>query len=109
MKIGIDSVDIEKFTKSLHHGGQSFLNQHYLTGELINQKPEHLAGIFAAKEAVYKTGFLSELNFHKIQVLKDKKGKPGIYTPNGKRITELDLSITHTDKTAIAAVIWTNS
>ena len=111
MGIGVDIVDIEEFIEKLNRGGNSFLNRYYSATELKNIKPEHLAGIFAAKEAVFKTGILKELNFLSIQILKNNSASfftivlsIGSYGINSIPILELIIALCVKNK-AVSAVM----
>ncbi len=115
-KIGIDSVEIARIKKSMQN--PRFLG--YILGEeeqrLIEEKDipaQSVAARFAAKEAFSKaigTG-LSGISLKDIQVLNDEKGKPYlVLSGSAKEISEengldFDVSLTHTDTTATAAVI----
>ena len=57
--IGIDIIEIERIKNSIERFGNSFLNKIYTQNELDyclakNNKYQHLAARFAAKEAIYK-------------------------------------------------------
>lgn len=106
MKVGIDIVDISEFQHTLESGKDRFIAMHFLKGELYDISLPHLAGIYAAKEAVFKTGYLSEINFLMIQIVKNTQGKPNVYDHNGKHIFEISLSISHTKHTAVAVAIY---
>ncbi len=115
-KIGIDSVEIARIKKSMQN--PRFLG--YILGEeeqkLIEEKDipaQSVAARFAAKEAFSKaigTG-LSGISLNDIQVLNDEKGKPYlVLSGTAKEIADengldFDVSLTHTDTTATAAVI----
>lgn len=106
MKIGIDIVDIKRFEQTIQTGGESFLNQHFSSDELIDRSAEHLAGLFAVKEAIYKTGYAIPLNFLALQIIPNTDGKPEVYTSNGEKNTSLEISISHTDTIAIGVAVW---
>jgi len=108
MKVGIDSLDIQEFTQKMKSGGQSFLNQHFSLDELSDKTLAHLGGIFAAKESIFKTGYLETLDFQSIQILKESSSRPEVFDKNGEKISELDISITYTKSTATAVTIWNN-
>jgi len=52
--VGVDLVFITEFKRQLKLGGQNFINKVFNENELKNQSLEHLAGLWAAKEAVFK-------------------------------------------------------
>jgi len=106
IKIGIDIVVISRIEKLIKKYGLNlkFLNE----DEKYTNKPESIAGIFAAKEAFSKaigSGIGKEFSFKDISILKDKKGKPFIKLNSPLPIKSSDLSITHDGGFAIAAVI----
>src|ERR1017187_8879490 len=52
--IGIDLVFIPEFRRQVEAGGAHFLERAFNPSELENQNVQHLAGLWAAKEAVIK-------------------------------------------------------
>ncbi len=83
MKIvtGVDLVYIPRFKKSLKNGGENFLRRVYLDTELKNCEIQHLAGIFAAKEAVIKALSMKPGSWHDIQISHKKNGNPQVQLP----------------------------
>lgn len=75
---GIDLVYLPRFKKSLKNGGEAFSRRVFLKEELENQQIEHLAGIFAAKEAVTKALSLPPDSWHDIQISHKKNGNPQV-------------------------------
>ena len=106
MSIGIDIVSIEHFQRSLSAGGQSFINDHFSPQEIVNKSNAHLAGIFAAKEALMKTGYVKVANYLAVKIINSVTGKPVVYDSEGNEIADLEISISHTDTTAVAVAIW---
>ena len=107
MRIGLDLIDLDDFTKTVQNGGQSFLRQNFTQDELSpGFNIQNLAGKFAAKEAVFKTGYLKEFKPLSIQILNNENGSPSVVSLDGVIIDSLSVSITHTKTTAAAAVIW---
>ena len=78
MKIatGIDLAYIPRFRVVLKQGGEKFLQRVYLKEELNDQRVEHLAGIFAAKEAVTKAFELSKNSWQSIGIKNKQNGAP---------------------------------
>lgn len=82
--IGCDIIEIERVGGVLKRHPESFLNKTFTPAEqdycLGRNPPErHLAGRFAAKEAVSKAlgcGFGEHLGFLDIEIKNDDKGKP---------------------------------
>ena len=82
--IGIDIVDIERFKNIMDEKGEKFAEKvftreelEYFSGKKI--KYIHMAGKFAAKEAVKKAlpnGAEIGLNWSEIEILNQEDGKP---------------------------------
>lgn len=120
MKIscGTDIVSIERIKKAIERHGDKFLNTVYTEDEIKYcleheaSKYEHFAARFAAKEAAFKATtkiFDNEKNvdWKKIEVLKNEDGRPDIYFKNieSKRIESIDISLSHSDEFAVATVV----
>lgn len=106
-KTGIDLVYIPSFAKSLHNAGQIFKNKIFLDSELKNSnEPTHLAGVFAAKEAVIKALSLPVGSWLQIKIQNKKNGKPQVKV-KGISIINSDLSISHSGEYATAIFIVT--
>ncbi len=118
---GIDIVETARVKRLCDEHGQRFLDRVYTTDEqsYCQKNPkriyEHLAGRFAAKEAVLKvlgTGWRGGIAWTDIEVLKDPSGQPRIkLTGECARIAaELGivrwhLSISHIETHATASAI----
>ncbi len=107
MKIlsGIDLVQISEFKKQLE--SSAFVKRIFNESELENKSVEHLAGIFAAKEAFFKATQINIKKWTDIQVT-HKKGKPHIkYVKRDLKIeiSSMDCSISHTGDYAVAIVV----
>jgi len=108
MKIatGIDLVYIPRFRVALKQGGKKFLQRVYLREELNDQRVTHLAGIFAAKEAVTKALNLPTDSWHNIKVIKNSKGAPSIELKTyNLELTTSSLTISHDGSYVIAQFI----
>lgn len=106
MKIGCDIVYIPRFQKILARTttmrGRIFLPQEKKGASL-----EKLAGIFAAKEAVIKVSGLKAGDWLKIEISKDKNGRPRVTLANPpKNIINQDLSISHDKDYALACAVF---
>lgn len=119
--IGIDIIEIEKFQRyniEEHHSFYKKVFNDYETKYCQSYKDSHphFAGIFAAKEAVYKAinEFL-KIELYHIFISHDKTKKPVVKIDykdkNNKKVDEINqqlkkltiqVSIAHTEKTAIA-------
>ena len=122
MKIccGTDIIEIERIKESIEDSkiGRAFVERVYTKKEIEYceskkaQKYQHYAARFAAKEAAFKAisdliedkSFITWKNF---EIINDTQGKPklnltGIYLDN---IENIDLSISHCKKYAVANVV----
>lgn len=100
----MDLVFIPEFKERARRGGEGFLKKIFLESELKNTDISHLAGVFAAKEAVMKALGLSPGEWHKIDVLCQENGKPKLRV-SGKEIKDGDLSVSHVKDYAVAVFV----
>jgi phosphopantetheine--protein transferase-like protein len=100
MRIGCDIVCIPEFKKRAERGGEGFFKKVFLPSELRNASAEHLAGIFAAKEAIVKTLDMSPGSWLDIEIESYSSGKP-----HCRMVT--DLSISH-EKDYVIAIAYRN-
>jgi len=115
IKTGIDLVYLPRFKKALKKGGEKFLRRIYLEKELghLEGGPglprgeiEHLAGIFAAKEAVIKALGLPVGSWHDIHIGRKSKGAPTVVISNFElRTSNFSLSIAHDGDYVIAMFV----
>jgi holo-[acyl-carrier protein] synthase len=96
--IGIDLVYVPEFKKQLELGQDSFLKNLFGDSEIKNQKIEHLAGIWAAKEAVVKALGVTDISLREIAIRYNAKGQP--YAEVNEQV--LNLSIAHHGDYAVA-------
>ena len=104
---GIDIVDIERFRKILEADGESFLRRVFTDSERSIANPAHLAGIFAAKEAVKKAFDITDEIWKEIEVKKLSSGKPKIvlHIDLKLEIISMDVSISHEAGIAVASFV----
>lgn len=106
MKIGCDIVHIPRFKKIMART-PAMRSRIFLSQEEKGASVEKLAGIFAAKEAVIKALGLKAGDWPKIEIVKDKNGRPGIRLANSPRnIISQDLSISHDKNYALAFAVF---
>lgn len=104
--MGCDLVSLVRFKKILART-PAMGNRIFLSSEQKSASPESLAGIFAAKEAVIKALRLKAGDWRKIEVIKDKDGRPRIKLLNpGKKIISQDISISHDGKYVFAVAVF---
>lgn len=102
MRLGVDIVHIPKVKKLMRD--ESFLEKVFHSNECKEFNPEHLAGIFAVKEAFFKA-INKKINWLKLEVKKQKSGKPVLKLSNELEYKIIDVSISHDKYYAIAVVI----
>lgn len=122
---GIDIVETARIKRSVEEHGQHFLDRVYTPAEQAycskNGKRyyEHLAGRFAAKEAVLKvlgTGWRGGIAWTDIEIINEPSGQPKL-TLTGEslriaselNITQWHVSISHIETHATASAIGMNS
>jgi holo-[acyl-carrier protein] synthase len=118
--LGLDVVDRARFAAVLERHGAAFERRVYRDGEIRpgatgSARANHLAGLFAAKEAALKalgTGWAQGLAFRQIEVARDRHGAPGLlfHGAAAARAAALGveralLSITHDGPVAAAVVV----
>ena len=118
VRTGIDIIEINRIRKSIENTDGKFCEKVYTEKEIKyceekkNQKYQHYAARFAAKEAVFKAISLSldrkyEISWKDIEILNDANGRPYINITNGNmsNIENIDISISHCKEYAIANVV----
>jgi holo-[acyl-carrier protein] synthase len=118
---GIDIVETARVAKMLEDHGERFLRRCFTEGEQAYcagnpaRQAEHLAGRFAAKEAILKvlgTGWSGGIAWTDAEVVREASGKPRVVL-HGRcaqvagelGITGWHLSISHTGAYATASAI----
>ncbi|HEX3569082.1 MAG TPA: 4'-phosphopantetheinyl transferase superfamily protein [Candidatus Saccharimonadales bacterium] len=96
--IGIDLVHIPEFTTQLANGDEAFLRRAFRAEELQRREPVHLAGLWAAKEAVLKAAGLQPGQWLEIMITHDAKGRPSANVHGAT----FELSIAHHGEYAVA-------
>ncbi|MCU0665944.1 MAG: holo-ACP synthase [Candidatus Omnitrophica bacterium] len=110
---GVDITEVNRLRKAIEKWGDSFTKRVFTNQELVNAKTrsayyQHLAGRFAAKEAVFKALGDKNLSWHDLQILNDKDGKPYCELIDGKkRSVDIHISISHVKNYAVANAIVT--
>ena len=101
---GIDLVYLPEFRKQLRLGGDQLLKKAFNEAELDNREPIHLAGLWAAKEAVIKATGLKINNYRDIVITYNKMGQPQA-TVNMQKFA---ISIAHQGQYAVAVATRNN-
>lgn len=117
---GIDLVECDRIASILERHQDRFLNRILTEAERnrarrFRHAVPHIAGRFAAKEAVFKvlgTGWRGEICWSDIEILNDDLGQPHVTltgecarVAEGLGIAKILLSITHTDRYASASAL----
>lgn len=120
MKItcGTDIIEIERIQHSIEEIGDKFKERVYTKKEIEyceskkNQKYQHYAARFAAKEAVFKAISHElenkyQIEWKNIEIINDKNGRPEVNFVNIhiNELEQIDLSISHCRKYAVANVV----
>lgn len=110
---GVDITEVLRLKKAAQKWGDAFLNRIFTVKELKNAKTrgsfyQHLAGRFAAKEAIFKALGDKDLNWQDVQILNNQEGKPSctILKGPGKKV-KIYISISHVKNYAVANAIVT--
>ncbi|MDO4585915.1 MAG: holo-ACP synthase [Planctomycetia bacterium] len=118
--IGTDITEIDRIGKMVERHADHFLQRVYTEAELLystkkKQQNQHLAGRWAAKEAVLKalgTGWIAGITWKDVEVLNESGGKPTIVLSGGAKtiadslsISQIQISISHCDLYAVAYAV----
>lgn len=108
IKIGCDLVYIKRFEKSVRKGGAKFLDKIFSNYEISKAASvESLAGLFAVKEAVIKALGFRAGDWKKIEIVKNKTGRPEIkLLKTDAEIISQDISISHDGDFAFAYAVF---
>ncbi len=114
--IGVDICDIRKLKGAIERN-KNFLNRIFSEREIKyckNKKNSilHFAGRFAAKEAFIKAISCKKVKLVDIETINDKNGRPDIKITKTirailkkKKANRINISISHTDSTAVAVCV----
>ena len=118
---GVDIVEISRISELIEAHGDRFLTRCFTDGERKyadtgqKRRAERYAARFAAKEAVLKvigTGWRDGISWRDIDIIREPSGQPkleisGRCAEIAKKlgIVSWNVSLSHTDKIAIASVI----
>lgn len=100
MRIGIDLVYIPSFKKKLEDS--AFVRRIFHDTESADGRAEHLAGVFAAKEALFKAA--NQVSGWLDVEVRNVKGVPQLFAPQLSQ-HNIVLSITHERDYACAVVV----
>ena len=118
IKCGTDIIEISRIQNSIETMNDKFIKRIFTKNEIQycnskkDQKYQHYAARFAAKEAVFKA--ISEelsnkydLAWTDVEVQNDKNGRPSVAIDkiNKENIESIDISISHCKEYACANVV----
>lgn len=106
ISVGNDIVDVTRFRNKIWKN-KNMLENIFLPSEMKNKDVKHLAGLFAAKEAVTKALDLKPGRWSDIEISHGKNGKPQVILSSElrKRVVDCSLSVAHDGKYAVATVV----
>ena len=105
-RIGVDAVSVDRIALAARRSGQGFLDRVYTPAEqaYCAGSDERLAGRWAAKEAVIKCFDGTGICFprRRIEILPGPNGAPRTSLLGGGRGAQVEVSITHHNRLAVA-------
>ena len=110
---GVDITEVRRLRQAIEKWGDEFLMKIFTSLEIKNARSrtsfyQHLAGRFAAKEAVFKAMGNKFLTWKDVEIINDKEGKPSCKILNGKSgKASVHISISHVKNYAVANAIIT--
>ena len=113
---GVDVVELKRFETAMRRGGRAFLRRVFTPHEeaYARARPRtmllHLAGRFAAKEAVIKAVSQIDpsrkLGMSQVEVRNDRLGRPHVAVHGGRRRRlKVYVSLSHVKSVAVASAI----
>jgi holo-[acyl-carrier protein] synthase len=119
--LGVDIAEVGRIAAAIERHGGAFLKRVFAPAEIAycerhRNRAERFAGRFAAKEAAMKalgTGWTGGVRWVDIEVVREPSGKPTLKLSGASRaiadrlgVKNIALTITHTENTALALVIF---
>lgn len=110
---GVDITEVRRIRQAVEKWGEDFLQRVFTKAEIENAKTknsfyQHLAGRFAAKEAIFKAAGDNQLSWQDIQIHNDPEGKPVCLFLNGRgKNINVHISISHVKTYAVANAVVT--
>lgn len=99
--VGIDLVHIPEFERQISLGGEALLERAFHPSERDSTEIEHLAGLWAAKEATIKALGMKAGDWLEIVITHSPNGRP-FAAVNGRSV---DISIAHHGDYAVAVAV----
>lgn len=110
---GVDITEVRRLRQAVEKWGDAFLEKVFTAAELAHAKKkvslyQHLAGRFAAKEAVFKALGDATLTWQDVEIVNDPSGKPSCRITNKRsRNKQVHISISHVKNYAVAHALAT--
>jgi len=110
---GVDITEVRRIRQAVEKWGDDFLERVFTQAEIENARTktsfyQHLAGRFAAKEAIFKAVGDNQLSWQDIQIHNDRAGKPVCLFLNGRgKNINVHISISHVKTYAVASAVVT--
>ena len=105
IKTGVDIVYIPRLAELMESEG--FIKKAFHASECQNYSAEHIAGVFAAKEAFFKA-IGKRPDWLKVEVRNQKTGRPKLIISDELKekseIENIDVSISHDKDYAVATI-----
>lgn len=105
IRVGCDIVKVSRIEKMMSQS--DVIKKIFHPSETVKFEAEHLAGIFAVKEAAFKALGIKSNLWLSVEVKSDTEGRPRLTLANDlnrSEITSLDCSISHDGGFAFAVV-----
>lgn len=111
---GIDIVEVQRLKRTINKWGDSFLTRVFTDREIAYARSrrstyEHLAGRFAAKEAILKATDVGEFAFKDIEIINNELGKPCATITKSENKFRISVSISHIKDYAVASAVVTRT
>ena len=114
--LGVDLVRVERVGEMIARHGERLLSRCFAPGEVVRPAdPQHVAGLFAAKEAAFKalgTGWGEGVGWREVTVARTPAGAPRLELSGAAAaraaalgVRAAHLSISHDGGVAVAVVI----
>ncbi len=106
---GVDITEVSRLRRATEKWGEDFLKRIFTGTELKNARKrssfyQHLAGRFAAKEAIFKAMKIKDLGWQEVEILNNQEGSPVARISNAKaKNLIVEISISHVKTYAVAS------
>lgn len=119
VRTGVDIIGVDRLTRLLTDHPQSmqelFTRREFAYCERKRQRDQHLAGRFAAKEAVLKsfgTGMGQRMRWTDVEIVNEPRGRPRVHLhgevaawAEQRGLRDIDVSLSHSAGLAVATAV----